>query len=82
MYTLRMFSPLRTWCKVMGRHKRRASVLIRRWHRLDRFGDDEVGVKYQNALSAEVNGFSECIKSKVKRGMKGHDLVHDVLKAL
>ena len=57
-------------------------MLIRRWHRLDRFGDDEVGVKYQNALSAEVNGFSECIKSKVKRGMKGHNLVHDVLKAL
>ena len=37
--------------------KKRKRV-IRRW-RLDRFGDDEVKLRYQNALRAEVHGFSE-----------------------
>ena len=32
--------------------------VIRRWC-LDRFGDDEVKLSYQNALMAEVHGFSE-----------------------
>ena len=40
----------------------------RRWY-LDRFEDDEVKLSYQNALRAEVHGFSEIIKSKVERGM-------------
>ena len=37
--------------------KKRTRV-IRRWH-LDRFGDDEVKLSYQNALMAEVHEFSE-----------------------
>ena len=52
--------------------------VIRRW-RLDRFGDDEVKLNYQNALRAEVLGFSESIKSKVERGMKGQKLVNEVV---
>ena len=40
--------------------------VIRRW-RLDRFVDDEVKAKYRDALRAEVNGFSESIKHRVKR---------------
>ena len=47
---------------------------------LDRFGDDEVKVRYQNGLRAEVHGFSESIKRKVEGGMKGHDLVNGVLR--
>ena len=38
--------------------------VIRRW-RLDRFGDDEVKLNYQNALMAEVHEFSVSIKSKL-----------------
>ena len=34
--------------------------MIRRW-RLDRFGDDEVKLSYQNALMAEVQEFSESV---------------------
>ena len=49
--------------------KKRKRV-IRRW-RLDRFGDDEVKLSYQNTLKAEVHRFSENIRSRVERGMKG-----------
>ena len=45
--------------------KKRKRV-IRRW-RLDRFGDDEVKLSYQNALRAEVYRFLENITSKVER---------------
>ena len=48
--------------------------------RLDRFGDDEVKLRYQNGLRDEVHGFSESIKRKVEWGMKGHDLVNEVLR--
>ena len=54
--------------------KKRKRV-IRRW-RLDRFGDDKVKLSYQNALRAEVHRFSENIRSKVERGMKGQELVN------
>ena len=37
--------------------KKRKRV-IRGWH-LDKFGDDEVKLSYQNALMAEVHEFSE-----------------------
>ena len=57
--------------------KKRKRV-IRRW-RLDRFGDDEVKLSYQNALRAEVHRFSENIRSKVERGMKGQELVNEVV---
>ena len=57
--------------------KKRKRV-IRRW-RLDRFGDDEVKLSYQNALSAEVYRFLENITSKVERGIKGQKLVNEVV---
>ena len=49
--------------------------VIRRW-RLERFDEDEVKLRYQNALKAEVHGFSENVKSKLGGGMKG---VNEVL---
>ena len=52
--------------------------MIRRW-RLDRFVDDEVKAKYRDALCAEVNGFSESIKHRVKNEMNGSNLVNEVL---
>ena len=52
--------------------------VIRRWC-LDRFGDDEVKLSYQNALRTEVHRFSENIRSKVERGMKGQELVNEVV---
>ena len=57
--------------------KKRKHV-IRRW-RLDRFGDDEVKLSYHNALRAEVHGFSGSIKSKVEKGIKGQELVNEVV---
>ena len=57
--------------------KKRKRV-IRKWH-LDRFGDDEVKLSYQNALKAEVHRFSENIRSKVEIGMKGQELVNEVV---
>ena len=57
--------------------KKRKRV-IRRW-RLDRFGDDEVNLSYQNALMAEVHEFSESTKSKIERGMKEQELVNEVV---
>ena len=52
--------------------------VIRRW-RLERFDEDEVKLRYQNALKAEVHGFSDSVKSKLEGGMKGYDLVNEVL---
>ena len=57
--------------------KKRKRV-IKRW-RLDRFGDDEVKLSYQNALMAEVHEFSESTKSKIERGMKGQELVNEIV---
>ena len=57
--------------------KKRKRV-IRRW-RLDRFGNDEVKLSYQNALRAEVHRLSENIRSRVERGMKGQKLVNEVV---
>ena len=57
--------------------KKRKRV-IRRW-RLDRFGDDEVKLSYKNALMAEVHEFSESTNSKTERGMKGQELVNEVV---
>ena len=52
--------------------------VIRKW-RLERFDEDEVKLRYQNALKAEVQGFSESVKNKLEGGMKGYDLVNEVL---
>ena len=35
--------------------------VIKRW-RLERFDEDEVRLRYQNALKAEVHGFSESVR--------------------
>ena len=43
--------------------------VLRRWH-LERFDEDEVKLRYQNALKAEMHGFSESVKSKLEGGMK------------
>ena len=43
------------------------------------FDEDEVKLRYQNALKAEVRRFSESVKSKLEGGMKGYDLVNEVL---
>ena len=63
--------------RVTNRSKKEKRV-IRRW-RLDRLVDDEVKVKYQEALKAEVHNFSESIKHKIEMGMKGYDLVKGAL---
>ena len=65
------------WLELSRATKKRKRV-IRRW-RLDRFGDDKVKLSYQNALRAEVHRFSENIRSKVERGMKGQELVNEVV---
>ena len=57
---------------------KKEKCVIRRWH-LERFDEDEVKLRYQNALKAEVHGFSESVKSKLEWGMKGYDLVNEVL---
>ena len=62
-----------------AKNSKEGKCVIRRW-RLDRFGDDEVKLRYQNGLRDEVHGFSESIKRKVEGGMKGHDLVNEVLR--
>ena len=46
-------------------NSKKGKPVIRRWH-LDRFGDDEVMLMYQNG---EVHGFAESIKRKVDGGM-------------
>ena len=57
---------------------RTAKRVIRRW-RLERFKEGEIKLRYQKALKAEVHGFSESVKSKLEGGMKGYDLVNEVL---
>ena len=57
--------------------KKRKHVIIR-W-RLDRYRDDEVKLSYQNALKSEEDGLSESIKNKVERGIKGQELVNEVV---
>ena len=68
----------------LGRTSKTSKKITRviRGGRLDRFGDDEVKLSYQNALMAEVHAFSESTKSKIERGMKGQDLVNEVVMEL
>ena len=63
--------------RIANRSKKEKRV-IRRW-RLDRFTNEEVKVRYQEALKAEVHSFSESIKNKVHKGIKGHELVSGIL---
>ena len=63
----------------LGRTKKcinKGKRVISRW-RLDRFVDDDVKVKYRDALQAEVSGFAESIKHKE---ITGSELVNEVLK--
>ena len=64
------------WMELAKNFKKKC--VIRRWH-LERFEEDEVKLWYQNALKAEVHGFSESVKRNLEGGMKGHDLVNEVL---
>ena len=57
---------------------KKRKCVIRRW-RLDRFGDDAVKLSYQNAFRDEVHRFSENIRSKGENGMKGQELVNEVV---
>ena len=57
----------------------RTAKNFKKEERLERFDEDEVKLRYQNALKAEVHGFSESVKSKLEGGMKGYDLVNEVL---
>ena len=63
---------------LVAKHKHKSNRVIKRW-RLDRFEDEEVKVRYQNALMAEVDSFTESIKCCIEGGLKGHDLVNEVL---
>ena len=46
---------------------------------MDRFAEDGVKGKYCQALRAEVESFSESIREKVVQGMRGRELVSEVL---
>ena len=48
-------------------------------HSLDRFAEDRVKGKYCQALRAEVESFSESIQEKVVQGMRGRELVSEVI---
>ena len=62
--------------RVSKTSKKRKRVIRRL--RLDRFLD-EVKSTYQNALMVEVHEFSESTNSKIERGMKGQELVNEVV---
>ena len=57
---------------------RKQKRTIRKW-RLDRFAEDGVKGKYCQASRAEVESFSESIREKVVQGMRGRELVSEVL---
>ena len=46
---------------------------------IDRFGDDEVKLSYQNALMAEMHEFSDSTYSQIERDMKEQELVNEVV---
>ena len=75
-----MLRPLLVWMELgrTAKNVKKEKRVIRRW-RLERFDEDEVKLRYQNALKVEVHGFSESVKSKLEGGMKGYDLVNEVL---
>ena len=52
----------------------KAKRVVRKWS-LERLEDKEVKLKYQNAIRAEVSGFSESIQGKIDRSLKGQSLV-------
>ena len=62
----------------IANRSRKEKCVIKRW-RLDRFTNEEVKVRYQEVLKAEVDNLSESIKNKVQKGSKGYKLVSGVL---
>ena len=52
---------------------------IRKW-RVERLKEEEVRQKYQEALEDEVKDFEERIQVKKSSGLKGHELVDEVVK--
>ena len=59
----------------------REKRVIRKW-RLDRFDDEEVKCRCQNALKSEVSGFVECVSRKERAGITEMELVDEVLMEL
>ena len=62
-------------CKLTKSRRR----IIKKWC-LDRFEVEDVRSNYQKALEKEVKGFSESIRQKMSKGLKGHALVGEVLR--
>ena len=63
--------------RVSNTSKKRKPV-IKIWC-LDIFGNYHAKLCYQNALRCKVHKFSECINSKIERGMKGQELMNEVV---
>ena len=61
---------------IFAKNKYKCKCVLRRW-RLDRFENDEVKLRY--TLMAEVEGFKESVNCKMEGGVRGHDLVNEVL---
>ena len=68
------------WCELARTTKcaKKGKRIIRRW-RLERFVDDEVKARYQEALRGSVSCFSERVQNCVGKGMVGSELVNEVL---
>ena len=62
-------------CKLTKSRRR----IIKKWC-LDRLEVEDVRSNYQKALENEVKGFSESIRQKMSKGLKGHALVGEVLR--
>ena len=68
------------WCELPRTTKcvKKEKRVIRRW-RLERFVDDEVKVKYREALRGSVSYFSDRVQNSLDKGLVGSELVNDVL---
>ena len=53
----------------IANRSRKEKRVIKMWS-LDRFTNEEVKVRYQEPLKAEVHSFLESIKNKVQKGIK------------
>ena len=62
-------------CKLTKGRRR----IIKKWC-LDRFEVEDVRSNYQKAFEKEVKGYSESIRQKMSKGLKGHALVGEVLR--
>ena len=62
-------------CKLTKSRRR----IIKKWL-LDRYEIEDVRANYQRALEEVVKEFSESIRQKMNKGVKGHTLVGKVLR--